>query len=636
MRHGSRWGLAIVSMLAWTVLGAAGGLAAAPPGGEAERVLAAARAASGGAAWDAVRSLTLRARVKTSGLEGPLDSVADVRTGRYLDRYQLGPMAGAEGYDGVTPWSEDTGRQVQVQEARDAREAAANEAYRRAYAFWYPERHAATIESLGERTETETATGSTGSGSTGSARRFAVVRFVPDGGRAFEMWIDSASGLVDRTVEAGATETRTTFFSEYREVQGVKLPFALRSSNGDARYDQFITVSSAEINAPAAAQVSFAPPAPPPADFTLAAGRTSTELPFELINNHIYVRGLVNGQPLRLLCDTGGSNVLQPAVAKALGMKIEGALQGRGAGEASQDIGLAHAESLQVGDITLRSQLFAILDLPEAAEGIHFDGLIGYEVFKRFVVRIDYPGRKLTLTLPEAFAYQGPGVAVPFKIKESIPQVEGSIDGIAGVFDIDTGSRATLDLMTPFVEKNDLRRKLAPKIEGTNGWGVGGPARAQFVRARVLKLGDVAIAGPVVGLSLQTKGAFSDAYSAGNVGGGALRRFIVTFDYGHQRMYLERHAGSDQPDLFDRAGVWMNLADGAFQVIDVFHGGAAEAAGLMVGDRVLRVDGKTPAQQPLPDVRQLLRASPVGSTVELTIDRAGKKMSLRVTLRDLI
>ena len=70
---------------------------------------------------------------------------------------------------------------------------------------------------------------------------------------------------------------------------------------------------------------------------SFAAGRTSVTVPFDLVDNHIYLDAKLNGRPYRLLCDTGGSNVITPEVAKALGVRPEGAVQGQGAGERSED-----------------------------------------------------------------------------------------------------------------------------------------------------------------------------------------------------------------------------------------------------------------------------------------------------------
>jgi hypothetical protein len=176
-------------------------------------------------------------------------------------------------------------------------------------------------------------------------------------------------------------------------------------------------------------------------------------------------------------------------------------------GEKSEDVGLVKVDTLQLGDASLEQQVFAVFPMAdfERVEGVPSGGLVGYEIFKRFVVTVDYEKSRVTLTLPAAFKYQGQGTAVPFKFSEHIPQVDGEIDGIPGKFDIDTGSRASVDLLGPFVEKNGLKQKYAPKFEGVTGWGVGGPARSQIGRAQLLKLGEVAVPAPVTELTLQQK-----------------------------------------------------------------------------------------------------------------------------------
>ena len=63
---------------------------------------------------------------------------------------------------------------------------------------------------------------------------------------------------------------------------------------------------------------AFKLPAPPPPDFALAGGKTSTTVPFELVNNHIYVDVRLNGKgPYRLMCDTGGANIVTPELFRA-------------------------------------------------------------------------------------------------------------------------------------------------------------------------------------------------------------------------------------------------------------------------------------------------------------------------------
>ncbi|HSU82278.1 MAG TPA: hypothetical protein VLR69_07635, partial [Thermoanaerobaculia bacterium] len=50
-------------------------------------ILARAKEATGGKAWDAVRVLHTRVRAATGGLSGPAESWDDLRTGHYVDTY---------------------------------------------------------------------------------------------------------------------------------------------------------------------------------------------------------------------------------------------------------------------------------------------------------------------------------------------------------------------------------------------------------------------------------------------------------------------------------------------------------------------------------------------------------------------
>jgi hypothetical protein len=262
---------------------------------------------------------------------------------------------------------------------------------------------------------------------------------------------------------------------------------------------------------------------------------------------------------------------------------------------------------------------------------VEFDGLLGFEVFQRFVVTLDYAAGTLTLTRPEAHA-RGAGIEVPFRFDGTHPVVDGAIDGIAGTFSIDTGSRGSLALHRPFVVEHGLEERLQAGSETVTGWGVGGPARGRLAGARTLRLGSVEIGGVLTELSTQEQGAFTNRYLAGNVGGGVLERFTVTFDYPRRVMILEPNGRAGDPP--DRSGLWLNAADGAFRVEAVAPGSGAAAAGLAVGDRIVAVEGRPVAELRLPDVRDRLRGAP-GTVLRLDVETAaGAARTVTLTLRD--
>ena len=585
-------------------------------------VLPLAKVASGGAAWDAVRTIHSKVRVETGGMTGTAESWDDVRTGRFVDTYQFGPMNGAEGFDGTKRWAQDGSGTVTLSDSGDAREGSANEAYRRSLSYWYPDRRQATLEEGGERRDGE--------------RTFHAVRITPAGGRPFEMWIDTATFLIDRTIEQAAKEIRTTTFSDYREVGGLKLPFRLHVTNGEARFDQVVVYESYEIN-PEVSAARFEVPQVRTDDFSIAGGATSTTIPFELINNHIYIDARVNDRTLRVMLDTGGVNILTPATAEAMGLKADGSFQARGTGEKTESFGLTRVQEVQVGGATVRDQMFYVLpfrDL-EKVEGVPLYGLLGFEVFKRFVVRIDYTGRQVTLTLPDAFKAPAGATVVPFTFDEMTPQVEGKLDGIPGKFTIDTGSRASLSVSRPFAEKHRLSEKPGKKIEALAGWGVGGGGRGLVTRAGLLELGDVRVPAPVSSIALQQRGSLTDPYLAGNVGGGILRRFTVTFDYGRQKIYFEPNAAHAQEDVWDRSGLWINRSDEGYRIEDVVAESPAAAAGLKVGDLILTVNGRKAAELPLAEAREILKSAP-GTRMRLQVRSGEAAREVEVVLREMV
>jgi S1-C subfamily serine protease len=170
-----------------------------------------------------------------------------------------------------------------------------------------------------------------------------------------------------------------------------------------------------------------------------------------------------------------------------------------------------------------------------------------------------------------------------------------------------------------------------------DGWGVGGPARGYVTRGKELTLGPVTIPNVVASFSVQKKGAFSDASYQGNVGGGILKRFIVTFDYDHQIMYLKPQPGPvADTGVFDRSGMWINQAKDGMDVMDLTAGGPAAKAGVELGDVITMVNGKKTTAIPVYELRRMLRNAAAGTVVTLTIKNAKGTHETKLTLADQI
>ena len=290
---------------------------------------------------------------------------------------------------------------------------------------------------------------------------------------------------------------------------------------------------------------------------------------------------------------------------------------------------------IAVGGMRMRDQTAFALDFASRqTEGFEVGGMIGFEFFRRFAVRIDYGNGTMTIMDPKRFDAKDAGVPIRFLFYDHMPQVEGRFNDLPGRFDIDTGSRSEVDLTTPFVERASLRSAYPDAVLAVDGWGVGGPVKSHVVRGKSLSLGPVTVAAPVVSLSTAKAGSFSDANYEGNVGSGFLKRFVVTFDYAHQVMYLKPLVPPPiDAGTFDKSGMWINLADGGFELADVAVGSPASEAGLAAGDVIVAINDVAATTIALPDARQLLRTSPDGTVVRLKFLRSGMAHTTQFALR---
>lgn len=583
-------------------------------------VLAEARVSSGGSAWNRIHALQLFMQIRSAGLRGIGHEEIDLTTGAYVGHFRLAHRTESVGFDGHTAWVKGMDGDVTSVDAPASRARAITEAYLNSYGYWYPQRRHARIRMVGIEVWHGTA--------------YTVVQVTPEGGAPAELWFDATTRLLRRTVVPSSFGVTSTVFSDYRTVGGVKLPFRSRQvqphGNGVAMRIRVVKVNPPILNA------FFSVPKQSFSDIEVAHNAASATIPFKLINNHIYIQASINHRPVQLLVDTGGANMVTPAVAKALGLKGRGDIQGHGVGKKTVKVQVTTVKQLGLGSkVTLRSQLFYIVPLTglHAAEGTEVSGLVGFQVFNRFVVRINYARRMLTLIRSNRFDPHGAGKAIAFTFSGHDPQVAASLDRVKGEFTIDTGSRGPLTLWAPFVRRHKLLKQYKTTPLTVVGWGIGGSASARVTRARILTLGPIAVEGPVVELETSDVGAAGNHDVAGNIGGAILKRFTVTFDYADKLIYLEPNSDALVPMHYDRSGMWINQAKDGFKVKFVVPGGPSATAGLKAGDLITGVDGRPASRLRLYRVRKMLRDKPSGSLIQLTVGVGEHRHDVTLVLR---
>ncbi len=594
-------------------------LMAQAPAPSVQEILDHLKAASGGAAWDRVQTLESRGRLATGGMKGTFQAWEDLKSGRTKNTFDLDTIKGSQGFDGAVSWSQNESGDVQL----DEKPVDPATTYWTTRAYWFPERSAAkaAITYLGLR-----------------EGGFHVLQVKTGGAQTDELWVDARTWLPDRISGTRDGETQTTFFSDYRTVDGLKLPFRTREPKQDANLDTITEIETFVLN-PALPASFYQKPIPHLTDAGMDGQASSCTVPMEFLSDHIFIYASINGQkPMRFILDTGGVNILTPSAAKALGLVQTGAIEGGGVGEQKESFGLTKVYRVQVGQAWMKSQSFYVIQSLETVSkdmGIEVSGLLGYELIRRFVTRVDYDAKTVTLSSPEGWSYQGHGSAIPFIFNAHHPRVQGELDGIPGAFDIDTGSGATLDVFAPFAKAHQLKEKAAKAIHTITGQGAGGEVTGDVIRARELKVGGVSMQQPIVGLSGTASGAFADSTAIGNVGQGFLHRFNLTFDYGKKIIYFEKNKNYDRPDHWNRLGFRLDDAKPGL-VLQVFASSDAEKAGLKAGDRILQLNGRAIEQWTASERKDLSYHAENGTQIEVKVRSGDQERTFSLILEDLL
>jgi hypothetical protein len=369
-------------------------------------------------------------------------------------------------------------------------------------------------------------------------------------------------------------------------------------------------------------------------------GVTSTTVPFTLHENHVYLSVMLNGKgPYTFIFDTGGQNVVDPQVAKEIGAAGKGSAQGSGVGSATESLSFANVDTLQVGDAVLRDQLFAVAPVRMGfgiSTGKSVDGLIGWEVLARFVTSFNYAENQVVLTLPDSATVAATAHVIPFVFHGTQPQIDCGIDGITSECTIDTGARDTIGFYGPYLVAHPGVVPQTLTAVGVNGFGFGGPAFGKLGRLRQLDVAGMQLNNLVADFTTQTKGAFAEPFVAANIGGNLLRRFDITFDYGRQSMALVPNAAFNDPDNYERIGLFLINNAGKVTVADARPGTPGALAGIVRGDVISTIDGAPASSMSLEDVRATFSQAS-GTVVALgIIGKDGTQRSVSVTLRDFV
>jgi len=471
---------------------------------------------------DAIRRFDqfhITARFDKGGLSGTLESWATA-SGAFRIETTLGVLHEVHVFDGSRGWLVDPNREVRDLDGPELDDAL-DDSYIASYAALLLERRAGAI-----------AAGADGS-----------VSVTPAGShRPLTVTFDPATHLPLGFHHREAEKQRTTAWSDWRVVGGVKMPFSIREDNGNPNDTTTITIQRVDrATAPA-----FTRPVDAPGDSTLASEHAT--IPIDTaIGSLVFAEVAVNGHPpMRFIVDSGAeSTVLNASRLPGLGLTPTGKFA-TGAGGGDVELSYVAGVTLTLAGATLKNQIVAAvpLDQLEPMLGQKIDGILGYDFLSRFVVELDWRHNTMKLYDRDRYKHTASGERIAITLGGSTPQADAAIavpgrEPIHGMFTIDTGCACSVQMSSPFVDANKLLEAVPEAKVAGFGAGAGGMTHDLTAEIPSLALGKLVIPKPHAEFSRDTVGASADPESAGLIGSVVFRDFLLVLDYRHKQLWLD-------------------------------------------------------------------------------------------------
>jgi predicted aspartyl protease len=343
--------------------------------------------------------------------------------------------------------------------------------------------------------------------------------------------------------------------------------------------------------------------------------------------------GEINGTEGAFLLDTGADNsIINKRFANELSLKeIKGPFGILGLGGISQ----YEIKTFSFGDFSVEniSLIGMDLDLIERYLGFDLLAIIGGDLLDDYALTVDYQEQvfMLNTNTPDV---RDNAVSTPIRVIDKLvfTKARTKFDGPEYAFLVDTGATATVYF------KNRIEQ-CCPDYKSwvsSPGW-----VEATFLGKQVADLyempefhvGNIGIEPMIIvvteagllGLGLNI---ISGEPLHGVIGYSFLKQFRVTFDYPRKQMILEPYEYYIErfPHMFDSVGFMIAYENNVPIVDHIIPGTPAEKAGIMIGDKLLEIDGIDVTSMDSLEISNLFEGKP-GTNVKMLFERDGKRFT---------
>ncbi len=418
--------------------------------------------------------------------------------------------------------------------------------------------------------------------------------------------------------------------------------------------------------------------------FKFLTDKEKISIPFKISNNLIIIPVKINDVPLNFLLDTGVENTILFSLEETDSVEFNNIekikIRGLGTGNS---IDALHSKNnkLQIKEYVDDShQVFIVLDRNinfSAQLGVTVNGIIGYEFFKNNFVEINYTAKKINVFKNKDFFSKKKLKSydeIPFSLELDKPYINLKVllnsKEINAKVLIDSGGSDSIWLF-----ENDQKEIKSPDLyfDDFLGKGFSGDIHGKRSRIEKILIGSYEIHSSTISFPNKESIAKVDFVSGrnGSIGSGILKRFNILFDYKNQKMYIRKNKNFDEPFNYNMSGMevqhsgveWLKeevelkakfvsskvltfQAEPAkvkynitlipiYKVSTIRSNSPAALAGIIEGDVILKINGKSAYKYKLDEINHLLQ-SDEERWVTIEVKRTGYNLKTKFQLKKIL
>jgi PDZ domain-containing protein/aspartyl protease len=374
-------------------------------------------------------------------------------------------------------------------------------------------------------------------------------------------------------------------------------------------------------------------------EFIEPASRLLTRFPFrQLTGGVILIKAQFGIFPdtLNFILDTGSGGIsLDSLTAEYFEIKkIPSNRTIRGIA-GMRTVSFVYNQKLRLPQLSIDSLNFHINDyqILTSVYGEQIDGIIGYSVLSRYIVKINYDSSKIEFWTRGVMKYPRGGYLLKPLIATLPIQTLRVKDNITinARFLYDMGAGLCMMLSNDFIKDSALFGKKT-KFFVKEAEGLGGKIDMQMTVVKEVKLGPYRFRKVPVYVFEDSFNVTSYPYLGGLIGNDLLRRFNVILNYDKRDIYITPNSHYNDQFDYSYSGIELYMIQGIILVGDVAEGSNAEEAGLKEGDIVLGVNKSF--TQNLQQYKAALQAP--GEKIKMIIRRNGELMEIQFKIKSIL